>query len=401
MKILIVSQYFYPEVFKINDLALALQKHGYEITVITGKPNYPKGHFFKGYGVFSKIKDTYNGITIYRLPIVPRGNGSGMMLLLNYISFAMVGSVFTLFHRKKYSFSFVYAVSPIFSVFPAIVHRLIYGTKLKLWVLDLWPESVFATGRIQSKKIKVLLSAIVSFIYEHVDIIYFSSRQMKNPIIERVNNSHMDRLAMEYLPNWAENIFIAAKPDLTKYSAIIPRGFVIMYAGNIGYGQDIPSIIQGAYLLRDEHNVKFIFLGDGSEMSYIREKVAEYKLEKTVYLLGSYPVEEMPHFFALSDALLITLRNEYPYLNTVPGRLQSYMASAKPILGMISGEAAEIIEECQCGLVAKAGDYKGFALNALELSGYNEKELEQMGKNGFDYFQENFTIEKSIKKILA
>lgn len=401
MKILIVSQYFYPEVFKINDLAIELQKLGYEVTVITGKPNYPKGVLFKGYGNFSKIVDTFNGITIYRLPIIPRGNGSGVMLLLNYISFALIGSLFSLFHRKKYSFSFVYAVSPILAAFPAIVHRLMYGTKLKLWVLDLWPESVFATGRMKSKRAKKILSSLVSYIYEHADMIYFSSREMKNPIIEKIHHKHLNRIKMEYLPNWAEDIFKATKPDLSKYSAIVPEGFIIMYAGNIGYGQDIPSIIKGAQLLKDEHHIKFVFLGDGSEITYIREKVAEYKLEKTVYLLGSYPVEEMPHFFAMSNALLVTLRNEYPYLNTVPGRLQSYMASSRPILGMISGEAAEIINDCNCGLVANAGDYESFAKNTLKLSSCSVSELKQMGQNGFDFFQDNFTIEKSIIKILA
>ena len=154
MKILIVTQHFYPENFKINDLCSVLIKNGNDLTILTGKPNYPKGKYYNGYSFFSKHKELYDGAKIIRVPVLARGDGSSLRLFFNYLTFAFFGSLFCLFHKKKYDFSLVFAVSPITSAIPAIVSRLIYGNKMVLWVLDLWPESIEVTGRIQNSFIK-------------------------------------------------------------------------------------------------------------------------------------------------------------------------------------------------------------------------------------------------------
>jgi len=398
VKILIVSQVFWPENFKINDLCAELVKRGHKVTVITGKPNYPKGRFYKGFDLFSKIKSNYNGAVVYRLPIIPRGNASGFMLSLNYLSFALIGSIFSLFHRKKYDFSFVFAVSPLTSAIPAIVHRKIFSTKLILWVQDLWPEGVEVTGKLKSEFLKKCLYSLVKFIYRKSDGIYVSSRYMEKSILEKIANSKNNLI--RYLPNWAEDNFLTKKIDVNKYSLLMPDGFKIMFAGNIGSGQDIPSIIKAAQILKQYHQIKFIVLGDGSEKEYLLKKINELDLSDTICYLGSYPLEEMPNFYYHADMMLLTLRDELIYSYTVPGKLQGYLASKKPVAAMINGEAADIVKRSKCGIVVNAEDYKSFAEEILEISKMPRSYLDEMGQNGYAYYGKTFIKKNIIDSLL-
>jgi len=397
MKILIVSQVFWPENFKINDLCTEFISMGHEVTVITGKPNYPGGKFYAGYSFFSKFYDNYNGAKIYRIPLIPRGRATGIRLALNYISFAFFASFFLLLHRKKYDFSFVFGVSPITAALPAIIHRKIYKTRLILWVLDLWPESVLITGRLNSYFLYKRLSALVKFIYRNCDKIFISSKMMQNSIANYLEKD--SKIQIDYLPNWVEDSYFKRKPDKNKYATLIPKGFIVMFAGNIGYGQDVPAIIKTAQILKPYQQIKFVFLGDGSERELFEKNIKELDLEGSVFILGSYEVEEMPDFFVHADAMLISLRDEKIYSFTVPGKLQSYMAANKPILGMINGEAAEIIKKSECGVSVNAGNYQHFSEEILKLSQQPKSILDQMGKNGFEFCIKNFDKESIINKI--
>ncbi len=397
MNILIVSQYFWPENFKINEFCTELIKRGHQVTVITGKPNYPKGKFYDGFGFLSKIKSEYDGVKVYRLPIIPRGKATGLMLSLNYLSFAFLGSIFSLFHNKKYDFSLVFAVSPITAALPAIVHRAVYGTRHFLWVLDLWPEGVEVTGKLKFELIRKSLYHIVRFVYSKSDRIYVSSRYMKNSILEKFDAP--EHLKVIYLPQWAEDDFINKKIDKGKYKNLLPEGFKIMFAGNIGSGQDIPAILNAAKLLKNSE-VKFIFLGDGSEKGYLLNKIKELDLSDKVYYLGSYPVSEMIHFYYHANMMLLTLRDELIYSFTVPAKLQSYLASSKPVAAMINGEAADIIKRSECGIVVDAGDFKSFKLKILDLITDPSSRLKRMKNNGYRYYENVFKKEKVIDLFL-
>ena len=398
MKILIISQVFWPENFKINELCTELIHHGHEVTVITGKPNYPYGKFYKGFGLFSKIKSNYNGSVVYRLPIIPRGNGTGFGLSLNYLSFAFIGSLFSFFHFKKYDFSLVFAVSPITTALPAIVHKAVYGTKYYLWVLDLWPEGVEVTGKLKSQFLRKTLYSLVRFIYKKADCIYMSSRYMKESILDKFDDKEVSLL--KYMPNWAEDSFIPNKIDQSKYKSLMPEGFKIMFAGNIGSGQDISSIIKAAQIFKRHGGIKIIFLGDGSEKEILLKKIKEFKLEETVYYLGSYPIEEMADFYCHADMMLLTLRDELIYSYIVPGKLQGYLASKKPVAAMINGEAADIIKRSKCGIVVNAEDYKTFAEEIIRISIMPVTYLDEMKKNGFLYYQETFSKKIVIDSFL-
>jgi len=398
MKILLVSQVFWPENFKINELCIELVNRGHEVTVISGKPNYPQGTFYKGFGFFSKVKNRYYGAMVYRLPIIPRGNGTGFQLSLNYLSFAFIGSIFLLFHHRKYDFSLVFAVSPITTALPAIVHKTVYGTKYYLWVLDLWPEGVEVTGKLKYKFLKKYLYSLVKFIYNKSDCIYMSSRYMKESILEKFNSSDLNLL--KYMPNWAEDNFSSRRIDRNKYKSLMPGGFKVMFAGNIGSGQDISSIIKAAQIFKKHGRIKIIFLGDGSEKELLLKKIEEFKLAETVYYLGSYPIEEMANFYCHADMMLLTLRDELIYSYTVPGKLQGYLASKKPVAAMINGEGADIIKRSKCGIVVNAQDYTAFAEEIIRISDMPAIYFDEMKMNGFSYYEKNFSKKIVIDSFL-
>jgi len=397
-KILIVSQHFYPENFKINDFCSELIKKGNDLTILTGKPNYPIGKFYKGYSFFSTHKESFEGVKIIRVPVIARGDGSSFKLFLNYLSFAFFGSLFTLFHRKKYDFSFVFAISPITAAIPAIISRIFYGNKMVLWVLDLWPESLYVTGRLRSSILRKLLLSLVKFIYNQSDKIFISSQSMKASILDKLKPEHAKEIY--YMPNWAEETFFEEIIDTNKYLPLMPNGFKIMFAGNIGSGQDIPSLLKAAIILKKTSNVKFIIIGDGYLKKYLIDQIEELKLNDTVYYLGSFPLKEMKNFYFHADVMMLSLRDESIYSYTVPGKLQGYLASQKVVAAMINGESNEIIKKASCGIAVNAENYTEFANELLILSKMRASTLEKMKKNGLKYYQNNFKKKTIVNSFL-
>lgn len=396
MNILIVSQVFYPENFIINDFCKHLIENGHNVTVITGKPNYPKGKFYEGFGYFSKIKDKSFGCTIYRLPIFPRRNSSNFNLFLNYISFALIGSIFALFLRKKFDFSFVFAVSPITSAFPAVFHKIIYKTKVYLWVLDLWPESVTVGNRLSSSSLIKVLKKIVEFIYKSSDRIYISSSSMKKSIANYQNyGSNFDII---HFPNWIRNFKSISHPN--KYLNLIPQGFNVMLAGNIGVSIDYPNIIRAAKYLKDYKKINFLIVGSGSQELKFKREVNNYGLSNKIFFFGRYPSDEMPHFYTHADLMLISLSDNELYSYTVPEKLQSYMSMKKTIVGMVSGESNQLIKKSGAGLSSKAGAYKALAENIRLLYEMSEIERNKFGEKGYQYALNNFDLSKNINNIL-
>ena len=199
-----------------------------------------------------------------------------------------------------------------------------------------------------------------------------------------------------YLPNWAEDTFINSKQNKSKFNKLIPEGFKIMFAGNISYGQDFPSIIEAAKILKNKRNIKFIILGDGSERNFLISKIKEFKLEDTIFYLGSFPLEDMANFYCHADMMLLTLRDEPIYAYTVPCKLQGYLASNKPVAAMINGEAAQIIKKSGCGFAVNAEDYKKFAKELLEMSYKDSSVLGKISDRGFEYYNKTFKKETVI-----
>lgn len=394
MKILIVSQYFYPENFKVNDVAFDFAKKGHEVTVLTAKPNYPKGRFHEGYSMFSKREEIINKVRVVRTPIIPRRDGDKLFLALNYLSF-IVFSWYACYFRIKGNYDIVlsHLTSPITAALPAIWLKKKFRIPLVLWVLDLWPESVTATTDINNKFVYNFLNRLVSYIYDKADTILVSSRFFTTSVQEKLMDK---KTPIVYFPNWAEDIFTINEKIAYDYP-VLPEGFNIMFAGNIGDAQDFESIVKAAELTKN-HAINWVILGEGRKYEWLKKEKLRLDLLKMT-LLGRHPLETMPVFFKKADAMLVSLKDEPIFTLTVPAKIQAYMASEKIILGMINGEANVLIQESECGYAVGAGDYRALAEKAIILKKASLEERRKMERNAKTYYLQNFTKQFLLSKL--
>lgn len=389
MKILIVTQYFWPESFRINDLAVGLKEKGHQVTVLTGIPNYPDGHFFQGYGFFKNVRQDYHGVKVMRSPLVPRGKGGGLRLALNYLSFAFFASLLgPFFCRGKFDLIFIYEPSPITVCLPALLLKKLKSAPVMFWMQDLWPESLSATGAVRSEKILKMVDMLVRFIYKGCDCILVQSQAFFEPVMRRGGDSSR----ILYYPNSAEELYqpvVLEKDALER--AVMPEGFCVTFAGNIGAAQDFETILNAAELLKDHAEIIWVIIGDGRMFPWVKSQVIKRNLIQTVHLLGRHPVEAMPRYFSLADALLVTLRKEPIFELTIPSKIQSYLACAKPIIAALDGEGARIIKEAGAGLTCQAENPEASLAEAvLEMYRMPQSERQAMGMCGNTYFNAHF-----------
>ncbi len=389
MRILIVSQYFWPENFRVNDLSVGLVQRGHQVTVLTGMPNYPEGKFYPGYNFFKNTRQNYCGVQVIRVPLIPRGKGGNFNLVLNYLSFVIFATIFAPFIcRQEHDVIFVYGLSPVLMAIPAVFLKKIRKIPLVLYVLDLWPESISAVGAIKSSFFLSAVKKIVHFIYKHCDQILVSSFGF----VGKIKEMGIDESKINYWPQWAEdNYKIVAVKDGSIESQEMPPGFRIMFAGNIGVAQGFETIIEAANKLKGYLNIHWVIIGDGRMKPWVEDQIRLRKLENTVYLLGKRPIEAMPSYFALADVLLVSLKRDPLFALTLPAKIQSYMACGRPILACLDGEGAKVIQESGAGFSCPADDPDLLSGCVLKMFNLTDLERKEMGLRGRAYFEKHFT----------
>ena len=393
MKILIISQYFFPENFRINDLAFSLKKRGHDIEVLTGKPNYPKGDYFNGYSWDGPKKEEIEGIKVHRANLLLRKKGGGLRLFLNYFSFVFFGFFKILKLRGNFDKVFIYAPSPITVGILGIVAAKKFRCKSYLWVHDLWPESVRIAGGINNKIILVIIDKMTRLIYHFNNIILVQSPFFTKYLKEQ----KVDLKKVVYYPYYAENYYKPVAIDLNILKEF-PDGFNLVFAGNIGVAQSFDTIINAFDILRDL-KINLIILGDGRDKKRIGELIKKKKLEHKFHFLGSHPPEKMPKYFACSDALLITLKKAETFSYTIPGKLQSYLACGKPIVGSLDGIGKIIIENSKAGFCSDAENAKELAKMIKKLSKLPKDKIDDFSKNALLYFNNNFAKDKLLNDL--
>ena len=395
MRILIFTNHFNPENFRVNDVALHLAEKGHKVTVLTAIPDYPKGKFYDGYGYFHKRIEHWNGITIIRSFIIPRGNGRALRLMINYLSM-LLSSVFNailLALFKRFDVVFVHETSPIMIGIPAVIVSKIQRIPLHFWVLDLWPESLSAAGNVQSPKILNIFNNLSRWIYKNSKHILMSSISFEKSILEK--GDFKEKLI--YFPQWGEDLYLKETSDSAKLQNI-PEGYKIMYAGNLGEAQNFENVLQVALRLKS-HNIQWLLVGDGRKRPWIEKFINDHQLQSSVHLLGSHPSTEMPSYFRQADAMLLSLKNEPIFNLTVPAKLQAYMASAKPILAMIGGEAKSIIEKAGCGYTSQPDDIDEMVRIITEKVLPNKEQFSELGEKGKVFYLQNFSKEQCMKHL--
>lgn len=391
MKILLICQYYAPEPFRVSDLCEEMVRRGHEVMVVTGEPNYPEGEIYPGYENHAKSDEVKEGVRIHRCPIIPRKTGA-LYRMLNYYSYANKASKYVKSKAcapkdgGKFDVVLVYQLSPVMMAKAGIAYGKKHGVPVVMYCLDLWPESIVVGGIDRKSAIFRHFHRVSGRIYTKMDRILITSRMFKEYLQQEFG---VRDGVVEYLPQYAEGIF-------ENVPARVPEETInVMFAGNIGAAQSVDTILKAAQILTDAP-VKFHIVGGGSELRRLKQIAEEKKLENVTFY-GRQPLSEMPGFYGMADVMLVTLNSDPVLSRTLPGKVQSYMAVGKPIIGAINGETEKVIRAAQCGFCGPAEDAAALAENIRCFMAMEHKEV--LGKNAKAYYDEKFEEEKFMDKL--
>ncbi|MBC2850943.1 glycosyltransferase family 4 protein [Cetobacterium sp. 8H] len=388
-KILVICQYYYPEQFKVTDICEELAKIGNDVTVLTGLPNYNLDDIPLKYKNNKNRFEIINGVKIWRVFEIARKKGT-LRLILNYLSFLFASILKILKMDKDFDLIFIYQLSPITMALPGILYKVLYKKPIFLYCLDIWPESV---GNIIKNKESIIYKMIKKFsssIYLKADKIGITSKPFKEYFIKEHN---IPEKKMIYIPQNSSDSYL--EKDFTKEES---QDIDLVFMGNIGIAQDINTILKAVEEIKSVENFRVHFVGVGSYLEKAKNFVKEKQLEDKIVFHGQYPVEKMEDFYKIADACLITLRDDGYLGETMPLKLQGYMAAGKMVIGAINGAAAEVINESKCGLCVSAGNWKGLAKIIKELID-NKENCKEYGENGKKYYLKNFTKKIHLETI--
>ena len=400
MKILIVTQYIYPEPFKSTELAFELVTRGNEVDVLTGIPNYPEGHYYKGYGLFAKRKEHKNGVIFYRCFQTPRNLLPGAMgLIINYLTFMINATLWVLFYfvwKKKYDAIIAHEPSPITQIVPACILGDLRKIPVYSWIQDIWPDALVSAGGRMGNMLSPILGKITDWVYRHSTKLLITSKGMA-PLINR-NADYSEKII--YYPQWSEDMMCCQDEMPEGIINVRTNAYNIMMAGSLNSGIGVDTVLALCDEMKDDP-VHFIFVGGGSEESNMRVFVKNNGL-KNVTFTGRKPFAEMPYYTQQADAMLLTLKEtKMKHLDiTIPARLQSYMSGGKPVLAMIGSGATEIITDADCGYAVPAGAYKEMAELIRSKVITDIDGMKVKGINARKYYEKYFTKQTCIDNLM-
>lgn len=385
-RVLILTQYFWPESFRINEIAESLRSAGCDVAVLTGQPNYPDGEVFDGYRAFSwGVSRSPAGIPVYRVPLAPRGRGSAIGLALNYLSFVVAGSVLGpwLLRRRRIDVVFVYGISPILQAIVGIALRRSHGARLVTWVQDLWPQSLEVTGYLRNRRALAAVSALVRWIYRRNDLLLAQSEAFLPTIRSLAGGA-----PVEFHPNPGERAFDSPQsPALPPIE--LPAGFNVVFAGNLGNAQALHTVIDAAEQLRSAAGVRFVLIGSGNRGAWLEQQIIERRLNNVI-MPGRFASEQMPAILGQASVLLVTLAKSPIMAQTIPSKVQAYLAAGKPVIASMDGEGARVITESGAGMACPAEDATALANAVRLLSEAPGDRLVAMGRSGRDYYLRHY-----------
>ena len=393
-KILLLTQWFEPEpTFKGLTFAKELKRQGFEVEVVTGFPNYPGGKVYPGYHIKWFQREVLDGIIINRVPLYPSHDRSAVRRIMNYVSFAFSSLIYIIFFTRR--MDVIYAYHPPLTVgFVAAIYKLIRRTQMVLDVQDLWPDTLRATGMIKNKYVLSIIGEVAQFTYRLSDRIVVLSEGFKDRLISR----NVDEEKINIIMNWADEDKLNLITENKHYTIDDEKYFNILFAGNMGRAQAIISVLESADILATQNSsVRFILLGRGLEVENLKKMVSSRKLNNVIFL-PAVGMEQVGGFLRSADALLVHLRDDELFEITIPSKIQAYMAIGKPILVAVKGDAANLVNEARCGLIAEPENPVSLANAALKLKSMTKEELQIMGANGKEYYSRELSMEAGVSK---
>lgn len=400
LKIAVITQYFHPESFIINDIVRELAQQGHHVEVFTGKPNYPGGKVYDGFSEKGYVEDVFaDGVAVHRAPLRPRHAGGAKNLALNYLSFVFNGIRYfsRQARRSKFDVYFVFAMSPITAAIPAIAMKAVHRAPLFIWIQDLWPESLEATGFVKNKFILRVVGMFVRAIYAAADVLLVQSQAFVEPVSHYARNDKIQYYPNSYLTDDSSSSAPQLPDSLT---SVLRENFCVVFAGNMGTAQALPTIVDAALRLQNSGSTAcIVMVGAGSSAAWLAEQKAALGLDNLV-LAGAFPKSAMAELFELSSALLVTLKKEEIFSYTIPSKVQAYLAAGRPIIGSLDGEGARVIAAAHAGMTCSAGDGQALAESIAEMQNLSVEQRQQLGNNGKAYYFEHFELKAQCKKLI-
>ena len=392
MKILATCQYGFPEPYPFLYPMEELVKRGHTVHAITGMPNYPMGKIYPGYSIFKEKEEVHEGIQITHVPLIPREKNI-VFRFLNYHSYPIFAKRRVMQLSGDYDVVFANQTSPVMMVEPAIAYAKKWNKKVVMYCMDLWPASLEVGGVSKNSFIYRYYHKISQRIYTNVDLILVTSKLFKDYFMDEF---HIDENKIIYLPQYSVLEQSRMEAEQNKKTT----DFV--FAGNVGTAQNLQILVNAAEIVEKEkirdngREIYFHIVGDGQELENLKKNVKERKLKNVVFY-GRRPLEEMPKFYAMADAMLVTLTPNKLVSLTLPAKVQSYMTAGKAILASANGEINQVLSESHAGYCAPADDVQGFVENIKKFI-MDENRLEY-GKNAIKFYEENFSKEKVISRL--
>lgn len=395
MRVLIVSQYFPPEPFRVGDLSRGLLERGHEVTVLTGFPNYPKGTLYPGYRMRLVQREDYYGVRVIRVPLYPNTSYSLVRRGLNYASYAVSASLLGPWLTGPIDRVLVFQLSPVTIGIPGVVMKTVRRAPMAFWIQDIWPDSLVDSGVVGDSFLVRRIGDLTAFLYKHSDRILVQSPGFIPKVMER----GVPREKIAYLPNWAEDFYRKVEPDpeFARREGMDGQ-FNVVFAGNFGAAQGLDTVLAAADRLRHYHDIRFILLGDGAMSAELRAQAEKLGLDNVVFK-GRKPAELMPHYFALADVLLVHLRRTPLFAVTIPSKIQSYLACARPIIAALEGSGAEVILEANAGLTCRPEDPEALADSIVAMYRSSPADREAMGRNAREYYEHHFARDLILDKL--
>lgn len=387
MKVLVICQHYWPENFRVTEICEALVERGHQVTALVGLPNYPTGIIPEEYKRFRNRRQTHNGVEIRRCFEIGRRPGK-IGLAINYVSYMTSACIKALLMKRDYDVIYAFSTSPVLMSLPAALLRCFTSKKYMIYVLDIWPACLAAMNVGENSLLYRFMKPVSRWVYRKADSLIYSSKRFQDYLR---NVHHLEVSDEHYMPQFADDIFNQTLPPKVK------DGYChLVFAGNIGKMQSVEVFVQAAHLLREEP-VRWHIVGDGSNYENCVQLAESLNLGERMTFYGRKPLEDMPAYYAMADALLVSMRDDISVNDTLPGKVQGYMAAGKPVLGSIAGEASYVIQKAECGFCAPPDNAEAFAEVVRQFM--NHPDHEQLGQNGAEYYQRFFTKKHHMDKL--
>lgn len=397
-KILIVSQHYWPENFRISDIAAGFAQRDIEVDVLCGIPNYPNGIVPDGYGLFKNTKQRHENVNIYRAWEITRKGNSNLRIFLNYVSFPFFASFRVLgLLKNNYDRIFCYETSPVYMIFPAIVASKLKKIPLTTYVLDLWPENLYSVLKVKNKFLRRILKSTSHWHYKKCEKLVAMSPSLKDTLVKITGK---DVSCVAVIPHYCESFYeqeIHSEELENKYSGF----FKIVYAGNISPAQNLEVAVDAAVLLKNDgiNDIKFIIVGDGMSRKDIEDYVYSCGVGQYFDFLGSKPPADMPIYHTLADCLFAPLAKSDDLGLTIPAKVTGYMAAGRPVITCIDGEGSFVVEKASCGLTGPSGDSRALYSNIKKMYSMTNEERAELGRNAKAYHLKYHSREKVLDRL--